>query len=205
MNAQTSELEALILAQWPACFEDLIRDAGAVEFIPINFEKSMKTNLDKPPEPYTPVPKQVRVLYRNHAGAAAWRTVLPVTLWFGTSSWHPGEQWLLGVVDRDKQAARDFALKDILCWEAPSRPLSLGQMEEAEHLARLREFESLREQYHTNVVVQQCVRHYAHGGFATKEEALVKMVKLLAEQNANLLRSPLGLDPTIASIEKKVE
>lgn len=50
--------------------------------------------------------------YANHRGKYAVRTVEPLKVWFGSTEWHPEPQWFLQAIDIEKNAARDFALKD---------------------------------------------------------------------------------------------
>jgi predicted DNA-binding transcriptional regulator YafY len=59
----------------------------------------------------------VTILYTNHKGVTAKRNILPTRMWFGKTEWHPTQQWLLAAYDLDKEAHRDFAIKDILAWE----------------------------------------------------------------------------------------
>lgn len=54
--------------------------------------------------------------YRNHRGEVAWRKIIPIRLWWGSVSWHPGNQWLLDATDCEKHAERTFACCDILEW-----------------------------------------------------------------------------------------
>ena len=42
------------------------------------------------------------------------RTVKPIKIWFGETEFHKGKQWFLKALDLDKNAERDFALKDII-------------------------------------------------------------------------------------------
>jgi hypothetical protein len=37
-------------------------------------------------------------------------------LYYGASSYHPGEQWLLDAVDVDRGVARTFAMQDVQKW-----------------------------------------------------------------------------------------
>jgi predicted DNA-binding transcriptional regulator YafY len=60
--------------------------------------------------------KQVKVIYTNWRGETAERTIEPIKIWFGSTDWHKEDQWLLRALDIDKQAERDFALKDIQAW-----------------------------------------------------------------------------------------
>lgn len=64
----------------------------------------------------------VCIRYCNHAGVESIRRIEPLRVWFGTTRWHPERQWMLRAIDLDKDAMRDFALRDILSWgvEEPS-------------------------------------------------------------------------------------
>jgi hypothetical protein len=65
-------------------------------------------------------PRVVRILYTNWKGQVSWRRILPTAIKFGSTEWHPAEQWLLEAVDLDKDAPRTFAIKDIVRWEVSS-------------------------------------------------------------------------------------
>lgn len=52
--------------------------------------------------------------YTNWEGKTAVRKVIPVKLWYGKTEYHPKEQWLLKAIDVEKNAERDFAVKDII-------------------------------------------------------------------------------------------
>lgn len=52
--------------------------------------------------------------YTNWRGETATRTVLPHKIWFGSTEWHPEEQWFLTGEDVEKGEIRDFALVDIV-------------------------------------------------------------------------------------------
>lgn len=61
---------------------------------------------------------KVLIRYTNWKGKTEWRTIIPKgTVWFGSTDYHPEDQWLLPAYDVDKQADRTFALKDISSWE----------------------------------------------------------------------------------------
>lgn len=60
------------------------------------------------------------VVYRNHKGTIATRRVRPVYAWYGSTEWHPDEQWLLNVYDEDKAEYRDYAMGDMLGAPAPA-------------------------------------------------------------------------------------
>lgn len=59
--------------------------------------------------------------YRNYRGEVAERTAIPKRLWWGSTEWHPEPQWFVTAFDLEKQAARDFAWKDmaLACPPAP--------------------------------------------------------------------------------------
>jgi hypothetical protein len=54
----------------------------------------------------------VALTYTNYKGETASRTITPRSIWFGSTEWHPEPQYLVRAFDHDKQAERDFALKD---------------------------------------------------------------------------------------------
>ena len=59
-----------------------------------------------------PEGQPVTLTYTNWRGETAERTITPKRVWFGSTDWHPEPQWLLTAFDAEKQADRDFALKD---------------------------------------------------------------------------------------------
>jgi hypothetical protein len=67
----------------------------------------------------------VRVVYRNHRGEVAFRSIVPKGMWFGATEWHPEPQWLLSAWDVEKEADRDFAMSGLVWWEPTygDRPL----------------------------------------------------------------------------------
>lgn len=62
--------------------------------------------------------KQVRILYTNYRGEKGYRNIIPEKIWFGATEWHPEEQWLLDAHDAEKDALRNFAMKDIETWNS---------------------------------------------------------------------------------------
>jgi len=76
------------------------------------------------PTPYDPVATlpasgesgQVSILYTNYRGETAIRRIVPQRLWFGATTWHPEEGWLLDAVDVEKGEVRSFAMKDVKAW-----------------------------------------------------------------------------------------
>lgn len=55
----------------------------------------------------------IAMTYRNHRGEVSRRTVLPRDLWFGATEWHLEPQWFLRAFDLDRNATRDFAMRDM--------------------------------------------------------------------------------------------
>ena len=53
-----------------------------------------------------------RLVYTNWRGETSERTITPMHVWFGATDWHPEPQWLLRAWDHERNAERDFALKD---------------------------------------------------------------------------------------------
>lgn len=51
--------------------------------------------------------------YRNWRGETARRRVGVMSVWFGSTEWHPELQWLMRAIDLEKMETRDFALKDM--------------------------------------------------------------------------------------------
>lgn len=60
----------------------------------------------------------IEILYTNYRGETARRRVVPATLRFGATQYHPTPQWLLDAFDVEKQAERTFAMIDIQEWKA---------------------------------------------------------------------------------------
>lgn len=51
--------------------------------------------------------------YTNWKGIRGERKIVPVKIWFGSTKFHPEEQWLLDATDVAKNEVRTFALVDI--------------------------------------------------------------------------------------------
>jgi hypothetical protein len=60
--------------------------------------------------------RAVKIVYTNYKGITAERCIVPISVEFGSSPWHPEPQWLLKAMDMDKQQERSFAIKDIRSW-----------------------------------------------------------------------------------------
>lgn len=54
----------------------------------------------------------ITLTYTNYRGETSERAITPIRPWFGSTEWHPEQQWFLRAYDHDKGAERDFALKD---------------------------------------------------------------------------------------------
>lgn len=53
-----------------------------------------------------------KVGYTNYRGEYGVRNITPIHVYFGSNSYHTGEQWFIRAFDHDKNAERDFALAD---------------------------------------------------------------------------------------------
>lgn len=70
----------------------------------------------------TPSGRAIRFMYTNYKGVTALRIVRPITLFWGSSEWHPKPGWLLRAWDSSRAAERTFALKLIHEWDPVSDP-----------------------------------------------------------------------------------
>ena len=61
--------------------------------------------------------KEIKILYTNWRGETRVRTIVPKEIKFLSTEWHPEEQWCLIAFDKDKNAERTFACKDIKEWK----------------------------------------------------------------------------------------
>lgn len=59
---------------------------------------------------------KVIIDYTNWKGERSIRTIIPIRIYWGSNEWHKEEQWLLEAHDLEKQALRNFAMKDIHSW-----------------------------------------------------------------------------------------
>lgn len=76
----------------------------------------------------------LRITYRNWRGEVGERNIIPHSVWFGATEWHPEPQWLLSALDTDKGAARDFALADFGANDDTWRARALSAEAEVERL-----------------------------------------------------------------------
>lgn len=61
--------------------------------------------------------------YVNHRGERATRRVQPRRAWFGSTEWHPLDQWLVECFDHDRSALRNYAVAEIQHWDQPDAHL----------------------------------------------------------------------------------
>jgi hypothetical protein len=59
----------------------------------------------------------VVVNYTNYRGETQDRKIRPIRIWFGSTQWHPTEQWLMDAIDLERNVQRTFAMCDIHNWE----------------------------------------------------------------------------------------
>jgi predicted DNA-binding transcriptional regulator YafY len=59
------------------------------------------------------VTRKVRFTYTNWRGETSERIAEPTDIWYGSSEWHPEPQWFLSACDLEKDAMRDFAIRDM--------------------------------------------------------------------------------------------
>jgi hypothetical protein len=67
-----------------------------------------------------PSSREVSILYRNWKGEVAWWRIVPLSIRFESSQWHPVPQWIMRALDIDKEAERSFAIADIQNWKQSS-------------------------------------------------------------------------------------
>lgn len=79
--------------------------------------------------------------YRNYRGKVEVRRVVPRGIRFGTSEWHPEPQWLLRAFDLDRQAEREFAMREM--WPVDFDAISALEAEAAEKQAAATEHQRL--------------------------------------------------------------
>lgn len=51
-------------------------------------------------------------VYTNYRGEREIRHVKPISVWYGSTEYHPKSQWFLKAHCYDRDAERDFALTD---------------------------------------------------------------------------------------------
>ena len=61
--------------------------------------------------------QEVLIDYTNWRGERGERRVLPLSIQWESSEWHPDPQWIVHAVDVEKGRTRGFAMKDIHAWK----------------------------------------------------------------------------------------
>lgn len=79
----------------------------------------------------------IKMTYRNYRGEVSRRTISPISIWFGTTDWHPEPGWLLSGIDMDKGERRDFALADCQFVDLSPAPDAVARLVEAANQARM--------------------------------------------------------------------
>jgi len=64
------------------------------------------------------IQQAVKVRYTNYRDETALRIIVPQRIFWGSNEYHQDEQWLLEVLDVEKNAPRVYALKDISEWSS---------------------------------------------------------------------------------------
>lgn len=59
---------------------------------------------------------EVTIEYTNYKDETSVRHIIPVRLYFGSTVYHPEDQWLLQAYDLDKKAERTFAMNGVHAW-----------------------------------------------------------------------------------------
>ena len=62
----------------------------------------------------------LHIFYTNHRGESGERRIIPISVRWGSTQWHPETQWLLRAIDVDKGEEREFAMSDIGTRPEPS-------------------------------------------------------------------------------------
>lgn len=68
------------------------------------------------PQPEEGVSCEVVIDYTNWKGERRLRRIVPQSIVFGSTEWHPEVQWLLEAEDVEKKETRSFALNSIHAW-----------------------------------------------------------------------------------------
>ena len=105
-HAEIERLKKECAAAWDKCEERRLAQAKAEA--ERDEARAMLARADRA----APEGQPVTLTYTNWRGETAERTITPKRIWFGSTDWHPEPQWLLTAFDAEKQANRDFALKD---------------------------------------------------------------------------------------------
>jgi predicted DNA-binding transcriptional regulator YafY len=67
----------------------------------------------------TDIRQHVIIDYTNWRGERSLRRIIPLSIQFENSEWHPDTQWILYAVDIDRGASREFAMANVHSWTIP--------------------------------------------------------------------------------------
>lgn len=131
-------------------------------------------------------PHDLVVRYTNWRGRTSRRRLRPISLWHGSTEWHPEPQWLLKAVDHQRgPEPRDFALAD------------MAGLTEVERVVT----ETLERQSLESRALQAVVEQVSDGDFITMI-ALAQLWRMLGVKNqtaaVQALRALLPEDETPA-------
>jgi hypothetical protein len=151
--------------------------------------------------------------YTNWRGEQSTRRVWPIRLWYGATEYHPDKQWFLKAFDTDKQAERDFALRDIRNLQPDQAALDVAQGRQTEAERRADALERERAADHTAF---RSIKYHADNGHQDRpvhvrlrmisQKANERIDAALAQQEPDQPAQDGGrLDPyTLAYVEKMV-
>ena len=74
--------------------------------------------------------KEIKILYTNWRNETAERTIIPLSIWYGSTEWHTDDQWFLKAMDVAKQKERDFAVLGVQNFQPVSEQMVLMQQQE---------------------------------------------------------------------------
>lgn len=64
--------------------------------------------------------RPLEIDYKNWRGVTSRRRIIPLGVRYGSTEWHPEEQWLLSAIDVEKGAVREFAMSEVIPVLSPS-------------------------------------------------------------------------------------
>ena len=80
----------------------------------IDCEVSAEGKFDDARKALDPVPAEID--YTNWEGKRTFRSILPLSLWYGTTDHHPNPQWFVRAFAFNRGEVRDFAMAGIHRW-----------------------------------------------------------------------------------------
>lgn len=75
----------------------------------------------------------ITAAYKNWRGEVRVRKLIPVSIYFGSTDWHPESQWLMKArdIEGDPNQVKDYALKDFVSMEAYQVLVACGQYDDS--------------------------------------------------------------------------